>query len=231
LVTDEQARTAAQEILAQSKFTRWDEDFESWLRAFEALVELIPSGVIDTLRWLYELLVERLLGGFLEILAKLLGLFGVFGESPELLGWVAFGLLVAAAIVLLYRVWGAALFEGAARGDAMPQTRTHGEAIREARGLAAEGRFLEAAHRVQLATLAMLIDFDWLELARSDPNRTLRVRIAESSLPATEQGQLVALIDRLESLWFDEPREDPELFEAWMALDDRLFRSARRGAP
>jgi hypothetical protein len=76
----------------------------------------------------------------------------------------------------------------------------------------------------------MLIEFDWLELARSDPNRTLRQRVASSSLPERERNKLITLVDRLEALWFDEPREDRELFEEWLALDERLSRVGSGGA-
>jgi hypothetical protein len=230
LVSDEEARAAAQEILAQHRFTRWDADFETWLRAFEALIDLIPSGAIDALRWLQEMLIERLLVQLLSGLAQFLSLFGVFGESSTALGWLAVCLLLAAAIVLAYRIWGADLFDSPPESGARPSSRTHSEAIAEARALAAEGHFLEAAHRVQLATLAMLIESDWLELARSDPNRTLRQRVTQSLLPERERKKLIALVDRLEALWFDEPREDPELFEEWIALDERLLRVASRGA-
>ena len=82
---------------------------------------------------------------------------------------------------------------------------------------------------MQLATLALLIEFDWLELARSDPNRTLRERIRASSLPGRERDQLIDLVDRLEALWFDEPREDRSLFEAWLALDARIVAIATGG--
>ena len=230
LVSDEEARAAAQEILAQHEYTRWGVDFETWLRTFEALIDLVPSGVIDALRWLQEMLIERLLVHILSGLAQFLSLFGVFGESSTALGWLAVCLLLATAIVLAYRIYGADLFDSPTENGARRSSRTHSEAIAEARALAAEGRFLEAAHRVQLATLAMLIKFDWLELARSDPNRTLRQRVASSSLPERERNKLITLVDRLEALWFDEPREDRELFEEWLALDERLSRVGSGGA-
>jgi hypothetical protein len=230
LVSDEEARAAAQEILAQHQFTRWDGDFETWLRAFEGLIDLVPSGLIDALRWLQEMLIEKLLVQILSGLARFLNLFGVFGESSTVLGWLAVCLLVAAAIVLAYRIWGAEFFDSVPETEGRRSSRTHSESIADARAVAAEGHFLEAAHRVQLATLAMLIEFDWLELARSDPNRTLRQRVANSSLPERERAKLIALVDRLEALWFDEPRDDRELFEEWLALDDRLFRGACGGA-
>jgi hypothetical protein len=229
LVGDEEARSAAREILAQPEFTRWDEDFDTWLRFFDLLADLIPAGWIDALNWLEKVLIEDLLSGFVRGLAEFLGLFGVFGDSPAALGWLAVCLLLSAAIALVYRVWGANRFEARSSDESRRPGRNHSESIRKAKALAREGHYLEAAHRVQLATLAMLIDFDWLELARSDPNRTLRRRVEDSALPESERRKLIALVDRLESLWFNEPREDRELFEEWIALDERLLRVTTGG--
>lgn len=227
MVEDEQARAAAREILAERRFARWDEDFEAWLRAFEALVDRVPAGLIEALRWLEEILVDTILAGIARALGRFLALFGVFGNAPTAVGWLALLLLLAAAIVLAHRIWGAALFSRESTEVGFGGGAEHAEAIDEARVIAGQGRFLEAAHRVQLATLAMLIDFDRLELARSDPNRTLRERVEDSSLPDVERAQLIALVDRLERLWFDEPVDDPALFEDWLALDARLLRWAR----
>jgi hypothetical protein len=224
LVTDEQARAAAREILARDEFSRWEHDFEAWLALLERLIALTPEWLIGLLGWLQEALITLLSG-----LGRFLRLFGVFGGSPEIVGWLAMCLLAAALIVWVWR-WQSARQEGRRRhATRHVPARGHVEALREAKALARQGRLLEAAHRVQLATLALLIEFDWLELARSDPNRTLRRRIAESELPERECRQLVQLVDRLEVLWFGPPkqggnagREDSELFEAWLSLDERI---------
>ena len=223
MVSDEEARAAAREILAQAEFTRWHSDYEAWLRALEGLVEWLPDWLIDVVAWLREHVLE---GIILELLRGIGRLLGLVGEPPGALGLLAVCLLLAAAIVLAYRFWGSRWRETGARRDARGPSRSHADSIREARALAREGHYLEAAHRVQLATLAHLIETDWLELARSDPNRTLRRRVSASSLPERERRQLIALVDRLESLWFDQPREDRQLFEEWVVLDERLLRLA-----
>jgi len=226
LVSDDAARSAAREILAQPEFTRWEEDFETWLRALEGVADLIPSGLIDALSWLYEILIEKMLAPILASLIEIMEIFGVFGDAAGVVGWTAVGLLLAVLVVLVYRVWGAGYFASTSDIATRRPGHSHSDAIAVAKSLARTGQFLEAAHRIQLATLAMLIDFGWLELARSDPNRTLRERVAESGLPEQERTRLIGLVDRLESLWFDEPREDRELFEQWLALDERLLRVA-----
>lgn len=225
MVSDEEARAAAQEILSQRSFTRWHSDFETWLRSFEALVDSIPSGLIDALVWLYETLIEGLLLGFLRGLAGILKALGLFGDAPAAIGWLALILLFSVGFVFAYRVWGASWFEAPADPTRRRVGRTHAQAIREARALAAGGQYLAAAHRVQLASLALLIETERLNLGRADPNRTLRRRVEASTLPETERRKLIELVDRLESLWFDEPREDRELFDEWIALDARLHRA------
>jgi len=217
LVTDEQARQAADEILSGREFARWQSDYESWLAMLERIAELTPDWLISAFVWFAEaidVLLDRL-AGFLEF-------FGVFGDVEEGVGWVAVCLLVAALIVL-GRQWVVRMAE--APGSAAERRRPgrdHARAVKAARDLARDGHYLEAAHRVQLATLALLIEFDWLELARSDPNQTLRDRVRASAIPKPEAGRLIELVDRLETLWFSEPREDRVLFEDWLSLDERI---------
>jgi hypothetical protein len=217
LVTDEAARAAAREILARDEFTRWHEDYEAWLRLLERMADLVPDWMIDVLAWL-----QRAAEAIAEGLARLLGFFGVFGDVGEGIGWIAVSLLAAAFVVLVW-IWRERRQRQAqSTAPGRSPGRVHADALREARALAGQGRFLDAAHRVQLATLAMLIEFDWLELARSDPNRTLRDRVKASSLPERERRQLITLVDRLEALWFNEPADDRGLFEDWIRLDERL---------
>jgi len=223
LPTDEQLRASAREILSGSEFARWEREQQTGQALLERLIEAAPVWLIDLLAWLQEML-----QAIPSALARGLGLFGVFGEAAEGVGWTALCLLLAASIVILWR-WRERSRRSEGRGGEGRASSTvrHAEALAAARARAREGRFLEAAHGVQMAILAWLIDRDWLELARSDPNRTLRRRIATSGLPEREARDLIALVDRLEALWFDDPRldaprEDPALFEAWLSLDARI---------
>jgi hypothetical protein len=224
LATDEELRSAAAEILAGHEFTRWHTGYESWLALLERIGELIPDWLIQILSW-----IQQGARAVFQWMGEVLRLFGVFGGVGEEVGWVAVCILVAALIVLGWN-WQARKTRRRTpdKGRHSPG-RIHAEAIREAMALARRGRYLEAAHRVQLATLALLIEFDCLELARSDPNRTLRRRVRESVLPMRERGELIALVDRLEALWFDTPREDRSLFEDWISLDERIVSIATGG--
>jgi hypothetical protein len=224
LATDEELRTAAAEILAGHEFTRWHTGYESWLALLERIGELIPDWLIQILSW-----IQQGARAVFQWLGEILRLFGVFGDVGEQVGWVAVCILVAALIVLGWN-WQARKARRRTPDTARHSPgRVHAESIREAMALARRGQYLEAAHRVQLATLALLIEFDCLELARSDPNRTLRRRVGESALPMRERGELIALVDRLEALWFDTPREDRSLFEDWVSLDERIVSIATGG--
>ncbi len=224
MATDEELRSAAAEILAGNEFTRWHTDYESWLRLLERIGELIPDWLIQVLSW-----IQHAARAAFQWIGEVLRLFGVLGDVGEGIGWVALCILAAALIVLGWN-WQVGKARHRASGAAQRSPgRNHAEAIREAVALARRGEYLEAAHRVQLATLALLIEFDWLELARFDPNRTLRSRVRESALPMRERSELIALVDRLEALWFDTPREDRSLFEDWVSLDERIVSIATGG--
>src|SRR6266403_795887 len=84
--------------------------------------------------------------------------------------------------------------------------------------LARRGMFLEAARRVQLAALDLLLRARVVELGRSDPNRTLRRRLRDAALPEAERGDLLALIDWLEQRWFRDRNEERELYDRWRSL-------------
>lgn len=223
MVTDEQARQAANDILSGREFTRWHTDYESWLAMLERIADITPDWLVEAFVWLGDALEATF-----DWIASFLEFFGVFGDAREGIGWLAVGLL-AAALIVLGRHWvGRFAVEARSSPENRRPGRDHASALKSARDLAREGHYLEAAHRVQLATLALLIETDWLELARSDPNRTLRDRVRASSLPKPEARRLIELVDRLETLWFKEPREDRALFEDWLSLGERIVQVAAR---
>ena len=224
MVTDEAARSAATEILSANEYTRWYNDYEAWLAVLERIAELVPDWLIEVGSW-----IERTLSTVFEWIGDFIQLFGVLGDVSDGVGWLSACVLLAALIVLGWKWQERRTQRNGAPSAALAQTRSHADALRDARQLAQAGRYLEAAHRVQLATLAMLIEFKWLELARSDPNRTLRDRVRESALPEREREELIGLVDRLESLWFNEPRDDPRLFDDWVSLDERILQVATGG--
>jgi hypothetical protein len=217
LVADEEARRAAAEILGAEEFTRWHTDYDAWLGLLERIAQLIPDWLIDLISW-----IERVANTIFDWVAEFLRFFGVLGDVSKGVGWIAFCILLSALIAIGWHWQSRRSRQGITQRVPRNPGLEHQEALGEAGALARTGQYLQAAHRVQLATLALLIEFDWFELGRSDPNRTLRDRLRESALPKPESRQLIELVDRLEALWFDEPRDDRALFEDWIALDERI---------
>jgi hypothetical protein len=92
----------------------------------------------------------------------------------------------------------------------------------DAEDFAGRGRFVEAAHCAQLASLELLLRKRCLELERSDPNRTLRLRLREARLPAAIRDRFVLLLDRLEGSWFRDRVADRELYSDWRSLHAQI---------
>ena len=94
--------------------------------------------------------------------------------------------------------------------------------VEEAEALAANGRFLEAGRRLQLAVIELLLRRRVVALTRSDSNRILRARLREASLPEPERRDLLDLLDRFERSWFRDGSADRSLYEAWCDVHARL---------
>src|SRR2546428_2162599 len=142
----------------------------------------------------------------ISFLAWLSGLW----ETNPVLYWAMLAGLVAVALLLLAHVTSAVRRALAVAPPARPP-RPDGAAppfLQAADAPARRGMFLEAARRVQLAALDLLLRAPVLELGRSDPNRTLRRRLRDAALPEAERGDLLALIDWLEPRWV--PDRDAE---------------------
>jgi hypothetical protein len=92
----------------------------------------------------------------------------------------------------------------------------------EAAALAATGRYLEAAHRLQLGTIDVLVRAGVLDLSRYEPNRVLRRRLDRADLPAADRVEIVALLGRFERAWFRDRTDDPSLYDAWRDMHRRV---------
>jgi hypothetical protein len=184
-----------------------------------------------------EMLREWLPDWIVVLIEAFFGLFDHLGIAPGdpadlsllewaigalLLGVVGVALFGLAGSVLRRRTGGSEVGKGSERGDGSPLP------LQEARALAADGHFLAAAHHVQLAALQMLLERRFVELARSEPNATLRRRLSGSSLPEAEKGDFLSLLDRLEAHWFRDREDDRALYRDWCQLHARLDGLGRR---
>jgi hypothetical protein len=194
---DEALRRLAAEILAREEYS----DARRALEAWEALLE--------RLRWL-----DSILG------------WGDLAASDPLLYYAILGtLLVVAAALTAHIAW---TVRAALTAPAPPAATTAPAPAprftEEADALARQGHYLEAAHRLQLGILDLLLRGRRLELSRSEPNRILRRRLAEARLDEGERRDLVELLDRFETRWFRDREDDPALYRGWRALYQRLVR-------
>jgi hypothetical protein len=217
-VTPEAARALAEEILSRPEYARFRRD-PTWLQQW-------VDGVADWLRaawetvsgWVPESVAEgwwALWNGLWEAVGGLLGSDGLTALMRLLLAAAVF----VAIGVVVRRVLREVRDRRIDASDAPGLVVEKGpDLLAEAERCAAEGRFLEAAHCTQLAALQLLLRKKCIELERSDPNRVLRRRLADASLPAALRDAFLSGIDRLEGQWFRDRREDEGLYGQWRRL-------------
>ncbi len=196
---DDRVRALAAEILARDEYARWRPATAQWW--------------LDLLRQL-----ERWLAGFSDWMRAL------SATQPVVYWLVVAGLVLLPALLLAHGVWTWRVALASLRPPAVP-ARQEGDAPRfleEAEELARDGSFLDAAHRVQLAAVDILLRRRVLELSRSDPNRVLRQRLTDSPLCSDDRRDFLTLLDRFETHWFRDGYGDRDLYEAWRALHARL---------
>jgi hypothetical protein len=207
LLPDEQARELAREILSRPEYAVY--------RLPRSALQERVDRLADWIRTFSDFVPEWLVASLREMLGY------AFGEDA---GVVALRLALA---VLLFVGFGWLAGRGmrkwrAHRAASLQTTALSTDAdpawLFDAEGFAKQGRFIEAARCAQLASLQLLLRKRWLELERSDPNRTLRRRLAEARLPAALRARFVALLDRLEGCWFRDRIEDRDLYSDWRAL-------------
>jgi len=190
---DEQIRTLAAEILSRDEYFRPGIAEEAW-RA---------------------------------VLARILGFFDFLEAlriSSPLLFWMILAVLLLTALVLLaHVVWTMRLaLRMPGPKSREPARPSAPDFLEQAASLAREERFLEAARRVELGTLELLLRRRVIELSRSDPGSELREQVRGSALPEAERSSLISLQRRLEAGLFREHAAERSLYEAWLDLHRRL---------
>jgi hypothetical protein len=160
----------------------------------------------------------------MQWLERALAWLSQLSENRPPLYWVLLAVLLLLALVLIAHVTIAVRAALAVPPPATPEPpgATGVEFVVEAEALAASGRFLEAARRLQLAVIQLLLRRRVVTLARSESNRILRARLRDAPLTEADRRDLVALVDRFERSWFRDRAGDRALYEAWRGLHERL---------
>ena len=214
VLADEQARELAREILTRPEYavhrrprTRLQELIDGLADWIRSLGDYVPPWMVDLWESFWATVREMLGHAFGDdALAVVIRL----AVAVLVLGVVT---MMAVRVIRVLRERRAELEEGVG-SPADPQP----EWIADAEVFAREGRFVEAAHCTQLASLQLLLRKQWLELERSEPNRTLRRRLAEARLSEALRDRFVGLLDRLEGRWFRDRVEDQDLYTDWRVL-------------
>jgi len=175
--------------------------------------------------WLFRFL-ERILHWFsgLELLR----------DSSPILYWLIVIAIAAVSVALIahvtWTIWIAMTApepasSERASGASMP------DLAREAESLAASGRYLDAAHRLMLASFRTLGERSVIELRPDRSNRWIRAALRGSTLTDNLAVEIDALVEHTERRWFgDRARDsanDPEIYTRWRSAYEQLSSQAR----
>jgi hypothetical protein len=95
----------------------------------------------------------------------------------------------------------------------------------EAQQLAAAGRFLEAGHRLMIATFGVLAQRSVIELRPEYPNRWIRTALRASTLAQALAIEIGALVEQTERRWFGDRENEPDIYFHWRSVYQRLLSS------
>jgi len=168
---------------------------------------------------------------FYKFLERILHWFGnleVLRNDSPILYWMIVLAIAGACTALVahvtYTIWMAMTAP-----EPTPSQRAAGAKIpdlaREAEALAASGRYLDAAHRLMLATFRTLAERSLIELRPDRSNRWIRSALTSSAIGPKLAQELDALIERTERRWFGDRAHDPEIpeiYTRWRAAFDQL---------
>lgn len=155
---------------------------------------------------------------------------GVLRQTAPFLYWA---IVAAVAIVLAGLIAHIVIAISAALGAPEPGAQT-AQAARprrnleaEAEALAANGSYLEAAHRLMLACFAMLGERGLIELRPDRSNRWIRAALRRSTLPESIAAEIDGLVQGTERRWFGSRDDSPEIYDRWRSAFARLSSEAR----
>lgn len=196
-VSDAELRERAAEILARPEYARFRTVSAELLRQ---LLDLF-KGWIDWLAALHQ-------------------------RAPALYFGLLIGLTVLAALLLTHVIWS---LRAALRMPALePQAaaRSERDFVAEAQALAQQGDYLEASHRLLLASLAHAARSRLLELRPDDGNQAVCRKLNAAALEPGLKQRWTQLIARTDAQWFGARSPNAELYAQWRSVYGELTGSA-----
>jgi hypothetical protein len=175
------------------------------------------------LRW--EEWLNRLLDLLRDSLNRLLNWIGMVRVNSPLLYWAVVGaVVIALAAMVTQIVWSIrSVLRRPARSAQPPGARRPADLAQEARDLADSGRFLEAGHRLMIASFGVLAQRCVIELRPDRSNRWIRDALRGSPLAAGLALEVGTLVERTERKWFGNRDNEPGLYSDWTSLYQRLL--------
>ena len=175
----------------------------------------------------YRAMPAELLRELLELFASWMAWLAELQErAPVLYFTLLLGMLALAALLLTHVIW--SLRAALRMPDPVENvvTRSERDFVAEARALATGGDFLEASHRLLLASLAHAGRSRLVELKPNDGNRAVCQKLRNAALAPDLRQRWIELIGRTDALWFGTRAQNAELYAAWCAVYAQLTGSA-----
>ena len=195
-IDDPAVRARAAEILARPEYARFRTISAEWLRK---LLDLFN----DWITWISAL----------------------HARSPGLYFVLLFGLLALTALLITHLVWSLRAAMRSPVKPAGPEPVSERDFAAEARALAERGEFLEASHRLLLASLAHAARSRLVELKPDDGNRAICGKLQTAALDPAIRQRWVELIAHTDALWFGARGQNEQLYAAWRNVYAELTRS------
>jgi hypothetical protein len=150
-------------------------------------------------------------------------------DANPVLYWTIFGVVILVAIALfahiIWTVWIATHTLAPREGRIARATAP--DLAADAARLAEDGYYLEAAHRLMLASFRTLGERAVIELRPDRSNRWIRAALHKSALGAELAADLDGLVQRTERRWFSDRENDPAIYAQWRTAFERLSAAAR----
>jgi hypothetical protein len=165
---------------------------------------------------------------WLDWLHRLLAWIKVLRVNSPVLYWALMAALaIFVAVTIAQLVWS---LRAALRAQA-PATAISGnngppDLAAEAGQLAAAGRFLEAGHRLMIASFALLAARSVIDLRPDCSNRWIRAALRGSTLAQALAIEIGALVEQTERRWFGNRANEPDLYLQWRSVYQRLVAAA-----